>query len=176
MRHLLVKDSFSTYYAKLILPLKSFDLIECNLCKKDMPNIGGSIWVDVWRSWCQFRYQDCIKLKDVDIDNLVNQPIWLNTNIRNAKGVLFNSTLYGKGLLYLKDLINVETSEWYSINQLVEKYDHVKFLDFCDIMKAIPTSWKKAVTQYLPEEHIVTWQVNPETDFNSKCIYTQKFW
>ena len=103
---------------------------DCNLKKEDIKHIfknkTGTFVHQVLHYWCEIHFHGVT----CDKQNVENQIIWLNSNIRINNQPIFYVDWYKKGILYIKDLMNydrrlltyVEFREKYGIRCNVLKY------------------------------------------------------
>ena len=111
------------------------DLVwKCNLSEKDARKaFVSSIWQQVMLPWCKVNF--C----EVNISNVRNQVIWLNSHIRISNRPIQWTTWILKDIVFLCDLLDVNNcpiavSEFARMHQL-------NWLDVKSLYEAIPTEW-----------------------------------
>ena len=76
-------------------------------------------------------------------DEILDQVIWYNTNIRNNKLMFYFPDLAHVGINCTSDIFNVEIRDFYTAAELNEKYGvHVNFVLYYRIVAVIPVQWK----------------------------------
>ena len=127
-------------YYHLNCPLR--ELIWCcnfNREDADKHKCLNKFWQDVLGSWYLFNYNE------PDEENeIVNQIIWYNSNIRVADQVIFNKHLYEKGIVYIKDLVFEQRIITYEelCNIFEITYDQLNVLTYNSIVTSIPREWR----------------------------------
>ena len=103
------------------------------MCKKDVTvlKIKETFWQDVLESWCDFNYNNNIRVE--------NQLIWYNSLIRvKDKPIMWND-VYSRGLKYVHQLF--ESGHFRNEKEMFEKYGISK-LRYNSLKVSIPSSWK----------------------------------
>ena len=75
-----------------------------------------SVWFEIWYSWAQVSFQ-----KQVNNSQIVDQMIWLNSNIKNNGQVFCCYDYIDQGVWYIKDLIDPNTKVWFTSTEFQEK-------------------------------------------------------
>ena len=96
-------------------------------------------WRDVLLSWSSYKYYNPVKFKDI-----VFQPLWFNSFIQVDKKVLFVRNLFDAGVIYLKDISNMNGS-FLRHDEVVNRFGHVPYLQYYSLISAIPVHWKRAL-------------------------------
>ena len=108
-------------------PKMGSDIWLCNLNSKDIDLLfthRNEFWSDVLKSWSFAHYNK---------ENLIDQPIWYNTNIRIENKPFFWAKCYKRGLLYVHQLY--ENEQKISLEKASEY--GLSFLDLHSLYEAI---------------------------------------
>ena len=112
---------------------------ECNLNEKDVGQLKctNPFWEDVSKIWCKINF-----CNPFDCNEVENQIIWYNSHVKVRNCILFNSNMYHKGILYVKDLYDkgvLRTRE-----NMRETYEcEITQMEYNSLIDAIPKNWKK---------------------------------
>ena len=102
------------------------------------------MWYEAWEAWCSYHYQE--KAEIVEREQILNQVLWYNSNIKSSDQVLENKTLLDRGVVYIKDLVNRQTSDIMSSYEFECKFKYPNFLEYTKIIKAIPKEWQQQIS------------------------------
>ena len=102
------------------------------------------MWYEAWEVWCSYHYQE--KAEIVEHEQILNQVLWYNSNIKSSDQVLENKTLLDRGVVYIKDLVNRQTSDIMSSYEFECKFKYPNFLEYAKIIKAIPKEWRQQIS------------------------------
>ena len=108
-------------------------------CEKIITNIRNDFWIDVLKSFMVF-ISKCSFTKLLDV---VNMPLFFNSNILVDSKHIYNKILYDCGIRYVKDLLNVDGSfkNWLDIKTMTR--NNVNFLNFYSITTSVKTFLSK---------------------------------
>ena len=118
------------------------DFWNSQLTTKDIVKLfpeAPSFWRDVMISWFQTNWID-VESKN----QILTQPIWLNSYIRQNNKPFFNKILYSKGLKKVGDIFNVNGT-FLNIAQFQEKFKSQDFVTYHGLIHSIPTHWKTLI-------------------------------
>ena len=110
-----------------------------NLKSKDIDHIAMNIfWKDVFRARSEFTNYE-IKTKN----DILDQPLWLNSNVKNNNLVLYNHDATNAELCKIKDIIS-EQGGFYSYNVIRNKYGNILTLtEYYSLCNVIPIELKR---------------------------------
>ena len=86
-----------------------------------------------------YKYYNPVKFKDIIV-----QPLWLNSFIQVDKKVIFIQNLLDAGVIYLKDMCNMNGS-FVCHDEVVNRFGHVPYLQYYSLVSAIHVHWKLAL-------------------------------
>ena len=144
--HLLTTDSFLAVLAYQALNEKiGVEIFQCNISEVDIKmEFKETFWRDVLCAWSKVNYQTVEEI--VDPSDIGAQPIWCNSCIRIENKMIFNEHLYRKGLMYISQLTDNNTTGMLSANELSAKFD-VNVMTVNQILSAIPKMWQKILRE-----------------------------
>ena len=97
-------DPVLNFLAQYHLGLKIKEPVfwECNFCENDvhMFNCKTKFWEDLLKAWAEYNYSTPQTLEEI-----LNQVLWYNSNVKIAGRFVMNEKMYGKGVIYVKDLV-----------------------------------------------------------------------
>ena len=113
---------------------------ECNISKKDCmllkTNESTVFWSEVLQTWCEANYHD-----PQNMENVLQQIIWYNTNIKVAGKWLFNQRAIDNKCLRIEDI--VIGNRLMNFNEYVNKFPNcMHWLEYTSLCAAIPGHWK----------------------------------
>ena len=90
-------------------------LLECNTKVEDLPwNVRkNNFWYDVFQYWCWLNYKSIDHLNRKG--DIMNSNIWLNSNIRINKKVIFWTNWFNNGITKLSDIISADGIKFCSL-------------------------------------------------------------
>ena len=150
-------------------------LFKCNLHSKDIAHcwkkLPAPFWVDMMQHWCEYNYtniEDCS-------DDVLNEMIWFNSNIRVQNKPVFHKNMYDRNIMIIKDLVN-ENNNFLTFEEFKNKYQvNITFLDYYGLIHAIPQEYKQKIQSYAncsPQTKYKIYRLLQEEKF-SKCVYTE---
>ena len=142
---------------------------KCNLNTRDMDflAIQNTWWYGLIKSLCKLNFIK--KPKTVSI--ICQQTIWFNSHIKIAGEPCFFKSAYNAGLRTISDLLYEDLS-FKSTQELVENWPQLTWLNFENILSAIPSSWKTILNQNVrgEDDTLLFDRLEPTTK-PSKLIY-----
>lgn len=122
------------------LPIQNKFIWRCNTSQKDIRKFyGRGVWLDIWHAWSVFNYKNPTSSLEI-----LDQPIVLNSYIRIANKPIMNQNLINMGPFYVRDLYNELENRFISYQECVQMVgQHIDFVLFHGIIRAIPEQWKK---------------------------------
>ena len=120
---------------------------ECNLAEEDVKffKCRNKFWNDVLKAWARFNYECPVKQEDI-----YDQILWYNSNIKINNRLVFYGKAFDKGLLYVRDLY--EKCSVMSYEQFCTKYGNVlNLMEYNSLLDALPTAWRKLSSE--EEDH-----------------------
>ena len=117
----------------------------CNFSRQDVELVCGAkgFWKDVINTWSDYNFH-CVN----EIDEILNQRIWLNSHIRIGSKLAYIQSLAEKGIFTVLDIINPERGRFYQLNEINEKYcTNVTWYEYQQFISAIPKEWKRKLLQ-----------------------------
>ena len=127
-----------------ILANKSFSFgkytLMGNLNNKDIIGmVCNGFWLDVALAWCEYNY-----ITPTSKEQVLNVPIWLNSQIKNNENILFNAKAIDNGVQYIRNIVN--DSEFMSFAQIqVNTGGAISITDYYAILQAIDVSYKRII-------------------------------
>ena len=79
-----------------------------------------------------------------DFQDIINQSIWNNKFILRGGDSIFYPSLHGKGLLFIRDLLD-ETGSFVNWSLIKEKFSlrNEDYMNWMSVIQSIPTAWRK---------------------------------
>jgi hypothetical protein len=119
----------------------------CNIKYEDLPFKlpGYNMWNEVWKTWCNENFHN-----PEIIDQIMNQSIWWNSNIRINGKPLYKRSWDEAGIKWIQDLITEsETGKrWKTIKEIRSEYKiTINTMDYNSIISAVPREWKNKLKQ-----------------------------
>ena len=135
-------DPFTQNWIESIIPKDVGTLIfYCNIKPGDLaPYLKdlSRFWHQVLEAWFKFSFKEPTTRNEI-----VNQIIWYNSCIRVDDKILRNEKAMDRGLIFISDLLNgSEFKGW--TQEYKENYD-ITWLEYRQIIDAIPKKWKKII-------------------------------
>ena len=119
-------------------------LFECNLSKSDAENLNitNNFFKEILIEWC-------IEHSRSTICNCGNEVLWNNTNIKTDNNTIFYSDWHNKGIIYMKDIVNITDKSILDFTSLKAKYDlpNSDFIKYLTLLHSIPNTWKTMIKQ-----------------------------
>ena len=124
-----------------LLPTKLINLIETNLDVKDIPKLKiKEDWniTAVLKAWCKVQYYIPKSKNEV-----LRQHLWFNSKIRKKNIPYCLRELQNKGVEKLYQVYNERDKCFYSAEEMTQMYGITNFLQYYQLIKDIPSEWKK---------------------------------
>ena len=102
-----------------------------------MLKVVSQFWSGVLVSWCEYHYE-----VPTEPEEMANQVIWYNSNVRSRNRVLFNKHMYEKGIVYVKDLFLRGKLMTFQEAKYIYDLSEEWWLEFATLISAIPQEWK----------------------------------
>ena len=144
----------SLAYELLDNPIEDL-LWQVNLAPQDVNILfpKDSFWKDVLKYWAQWHYD-----QPAGGDEILNQILWFNSNIRINGRPCLEKELIQKGVIHIKHLLN-EDLTFLSHKKFQERYDvKFPFTKYYGLLQAIPNIWLST----LKDSNSLDWSVEPE--------------
>ena len=112
-----------------------------NLDKRDLGSFckPNEFWKCVMEAWCEYNFHTVD-----EINKMLHQRIWFNSHIRVNDKPIFYKTLMDKGIMEIMDIIDVNTNDFYTYEQLTQTFNvKIPFVDYFSLIDAIPRTWKQ---------------------------------
>ena len=125
-----------------IMPLPLSQIWSANIKIKDINSILpiNSIGKDLWKTWAKFNY---VETQYSNPEEIFNQQIWLNTNIRVNKQVIIKNSIRNLAITQIKEIYRADSSRFYTIEEICQEYGtNFIYLEYLSILEAIPSYWK----------------------------------
>ena len=109
-----------------------------NLAESDIVQlVRPGFWRDVLYAWWKYTYRNPgIKVQ------VLQQPIWFNSNIKNTQGVLCNKIVKQYGIKLVAHL-DSESGNFITYQELCNKSENnISFITYYGIIEAIVPLWK----------------------------------
>jgi len=122
-------------------------MLRCNILFADLPfNMPvGSLWQEFWRGWCTQNFKEDI----VDLEGVLNQNIWFNSNIRVQNKPIYYKNWADHGIRWINQLTKEDLEGKKRILKHQEFEDlidsKVPILQYHGLISAIPKSWKRLI-------------------------------
>jgi len=133
------------------LPLKPSEsntkyFLQANINHKDLSRwvIFGKdcLWFEILSEWCLYNYKKADKLYDVN--DILNQTLWLNSCIRIANKPVLYKTWYESDIKFINDLVC--KNRFKTIDDLEREYGvRVSLLDYLGVLNSIPYAWRRLI-------------------------------
>ena len=97
-----------------------------------------------WKEVCYafIAYMQTFKL-ETELKDILALPLWDTYFITNNNVQILGSQLQKQGCRVNKDLVDKNTLQLMSCEQIAEKYNcRINYLDHCSLIQSIPGSWK----------------------------------
>ena len=137
----------------------------------DLVRIGnkGNMWDSILSAWCSYNYRE-----PITVEEILNQPLWYNSHIRRQNKPFVIRALYNRGLVYIKDIVNVEQGQIMSFSEVTVLSGHLQLNIFYNqLLSAIPQKWKQTLRQSC---HIDAWvEIIPNVKVICKVQKITKF-
>ena len=139
------KDAVWSHFAYESFPLPVGDILRTNISPSDLrvseEMNKDSIWFEVWEAWSKFN--ENVELNQYTSE-IVNQPIWFNSQLLKCGGEMFNQYFSEKGIRYIQDILDLEKGEFFSFDVIQNTHDlrDMDFLSYYAIVASIPPVWK----------------------------------
>ena len=137
---------WSNFVLETVAPVDHRYMLECNVAFKDLPFKFpmNNVWGEIWAYWCIYNYRPDIE----NIDEIIKQNLWFNSNIKAGNQVLFNSELYGRSINYLHQLCYEDSHKLMSYADFVLKTGcQINFLNYYTIIASLPKKWKNILRE-----------------------------
>ena len=142
----------------------TINLTDIELVVSDMP----PFWADVVRAWFYFTWQTCqIKMRN----DVLQQIIWFNSNIKVNNKWLSKISAIESGLLRVRDIVDTN-GNFIPYNQLTGDVKvQLTWLDYAQICSAIPQNWTKLMKDKVDvQEHVNIYEFM-SNHINKKVTY-----
>lgn len=143
-----------------------------NMSQKDIhKNLPPSYFTDVLKCWSLFNYT-----QPTTNDDILQQILWFNSNIRSNKNWLVNKILHKNGINKIADLFDFDTGEFETYENF-KRYNpeiSINFIEYYKIINSIPLSWKNTLKRNDPNnQHPQDHKSWHQKFFNSKIKKSQ---
>lgn len=166
------KSCFWTEHVFQEIPLSAKHLSCINISSKDLQKmLPPSFFRDVCSIWVEANY----KKKITSLNEILQQIIWYNSNIKNNKKCIFNGKMYQAGVVKIVDLFNLDTGVFFTFEEFVALYGNVvDFVTYYQVVRAIPKDWKRILLQNEPSKEVEKTILsikffNPKTKLSRFC-------
>ena len=132
------------------LPLKNNHFWLCNFNEKECPAIFARyknipyFWKEVITKWAKYNFSN-----PGDISNILSQPLWFNSHIRNSNNtIIYYTKSYECGIFTISDLII--NNSFANFEEIISKFPNsgLNFLTYYGLLQLIPRSWKNIINIY----------------------------
>ena len=116
-------------------------IFDCNISENDIKVIfKDSFWRDVLIAWAKIKYNH-----DPPLDQIKNQHIWYNSQIKHDGRVFKSNKGVRNNLLRIRDLLDAENTRFLPAEAIADRYN-IDVMMVNQILSAIPKDWKKKAT------------------------------
>jgi exonuclease III len=148
---LLNMDGIWKSYLLQIIDIEPEYLLRCNIKYKDLPFKKKlnqlKLWEEIMKFWCEENYEENIDT----IQKIMNQSIWLNSNIKVNKQVILWKNWLEEGFKWLADLIFMDNNGRmrFMTHEEIKDFQIKNFstMDYNSLMSAIPKEWKQLINR-----------------------------
>ena len=129
-------------FANSLESLGGMLLFKCNFKEDEqfINEIKNPFVRDLVKCWALVHYKEPENNQD-----LLNQILWLNSEIRIGKKVFFWKKWYKYGIVYFKDIIT-EDMELMGFPEVKEKlHENFRWFEYYKLISAIPNKWKNTL-------------------------------
>ena len=128
--HAIMQDVLKPYAQTGMLWSANISENDCKLLK-----IKSNYWYDVLKTWCKINFYE-----PQNKENVKKQQIWLNSNLKTKKELLWNVKAIQKGIISVEDLLI--GNELMSYKQLCDKYGKcVGWIEYAGMLSCIKDKW-----------------------------------
>ena len=127
-------------------------LWQCNLHPADVKSImpKENFWQNVLSAWCTYNFSIASNLNSV-----LNSLLWYNSEIKVNHKPIFYKRCFKKGILYIKDIVDIRTNEFLTFGALVAKYGNtITFVEYNGLISSIPRSMKQILRQNVANDNL----------------------
>ena len=139
----------------------------CNLNKRDIDLVRSfkeSFWRDVLIDWREINF--CTPTSK---NQVINQIIWLNSNIRIGYKPIDFVKWRKKGITKIKDLLDEKEEKFLSKGELDAKFGcNIPFTELWGIIEAIPTEYKRLLKTNGTKENKNWFEIINQSASNAK--------
>ena len=110
-----------------------------------------------------------------DFQDIINQSIWNNKFILREGDSIFYPSLHGKGLLFIRDLLD-ETGSFLNWSLVKEKFSlrNEDYMNWMSVIQSIPTAWRKEMKTSIV---VISSYMNPPnyslSHVSARSVYTK---
>lgn len=126
------------------LPASDPWLWEANIHPRHVSSyVLSKVWADIWSAWANYNYQTIAQVNTQR--GILDQVIWLNSNIVDSKGNPYLSPgLAQARCVYLRDIFLEEEGRFLTFDQFRDRFGiTLSFLEYNALVKSIPKRWRE---------------------------------
>lgn len=145
---LLLNQHFWTEEALGVFPISPELILKLNFSRKDVSKfMRPSFFTDMCKEWADLNFTSPDNCNDI-----FAQILWFNSFIKVDEKWHFSHKMYIAGVVKVIDLFNLDFGRFYSYQEFIELYENsdVNFLEFHQIISAIPREWKRILLENQP--------------------------
>jgi exonuclease III len=143
-------------YLLQILNIEPEYLLRCNIKYRDLPFKtklkGLKLWDEIMKFWCEENYEENID----SIEKIMNQSIWMNSNIKINKQVIFWKKWFDEGFKWIADLIVMDNEgkmRFWTYEEIKDfEIPNFSIMDYNSLISSIPREWKRQINKGNLEE------------------------
>lgn len=141
------KDFFWTHFLRCQFPVSKEHFLKLNFSPNDVCKFcRPSFFTDMCFYWAQNNF-----CSPTTCNEIMSEILWFNSHIRHQNKWCFSSKLYLNGIIKVVDLFDLDTGRFLTYTDFCELYGPViNFLEFFQIIQAIPQSWKQTLLRNQP--------------------------
>ena len=95
----------------------------------------------MFKYWAELNFTNTVST----FEDVANQPIWLNSNIKCHKKLLYSDSLISKKLIYVSDILNSDL-KLLTLDQFNDKFAlQWNEINFDKIILALPLEWRRLI-------------------------------
>ena len=128
-----------------LLPMSLENMIECNLCQKDIDKIveKQSIYHSLLKAWGKINFKEPENKKEI-----LKQQIWLNSFVQKNKRPFIYEKMMKMGIHYVEDIFDTNNNRFFEHIELQESFGNIgDFIEYNSVISSIPIKWKRMLKQ-----------------------------
>ena len=130
-------------------------IIKCKIKNPDRiidQHISSHFWKEVVANWLKLNHT--ISIENDTFQNILMQPIFLNSDIKYKNNILFMPKMIKNGIKYIYDLfLDERIKDIGDLRQTIQQYPSLTF-DYNAIINGIPKSWRNQLQTNISKDNL----------------------